>query len=114
MKEMMGANLGQFIGQSLPFGALFTKIFKHFKIRLVGEVETKISSTISEYTLTCVGGADNLMESLNADVLADDAQEDPHDNAMPLIEQPQYWTDFLAMEEEQHNQRIQWEQQMAN
>ncbi|KAL7264666.1 hypothetical protein ACSBR1_002599 [Camellia fascicularis] len=70
----MYANLGQFMG----------------RVHLVGETETKISSAISEYTLTCVGGADNLMGSLNAHVPPDDAPEDPHANAMPSAEQPQY------------------------
>ncbi|KAL7239470.1 hypothetical protein ACSBR2_005384 [Camellia fascicularis] len=102
----MAANVGQFIGWSLPFGALLTKIFKHFKIHLVGEAEIKISSPISKYTLTRAGGADNLIESLNADVPPDNAPEDPHDNAMPSTEQLQYWTDFLAIEEERHNQRV--------
>ncbi|KAL7164544.1 hypothetical protein ACSBR2_040447 [Camellia fascicularis] len=114
MKEMVLAKIGQFSGRSLLFGALFTKIFKHFKIRLVGEPETKISSAISEYTVTRAGGAANLMESLTADVPSDDAPEDDPDIAMPSTEPPQYWTDFLAIQEERHNQRMQWEQQMAN
>ncbi|KAF5932307.1 hypothetical protein HYC85_028478 [Camellia sinensis] len=33
---------------------------------------------------------------------------------MPPNEQPQYWTDYLALEQERYNQRLQWEQQMAN
>ncbi|GMP56597.1 hypothetical protein CsSME_00021020 [Camellia sinensis var. sinensis] len=76
-------------------------------VHLVGETETKISLAISVYTLTRAGGADNLMGSLNAHVPPDDAPEDPHANAMPSIEQPQYRTEFLAMEEERHNQRVQ-------
>ncbi|CAL5382415.1 unnamed protein product [Camellia sinensis] len=51
MKEIAVANLGHITGCSLVFGVLLTKIFKAFKIRLVGEVETKIPSAISEYTL---------------------------------------------------------------
>ncbi|CAL5328427.1 unnamed protein product [Camellia sinensis] len=51
---------------------------------------------------------------LNANASPDDALKDPHGNAMLRGEQPQYWTDFLAMEQERHNQRVQWEQQMAN
>ncbi|KAL7200706.1 hypothetical protein ACSBR1_032605 [Camellia fascicularis] len=114
MKEMMYANLGQFMGRSLLFGALLTKIFKHFRVRLVGDKETKISSAISKCTLTHTSGADNLMGSLNAYVPPDDAPEDLHANAIPSTEQPQYWTEFLVMEEEQHNQRVRWEQQIAN
>ncbi|CAL5404587.1 unnamed protein product [Camellia sinensis] len=77
-------------------------------VRLVDKTETKISSAISEYTLTCASGADNLMGSLNAynppdDVPPDDAPEDPHANAMPSTEQPQYWIEFFAMEEERYN-----------
>ncbi|CAL5400631.1 unnamed protein product [Camellia sinensis] len=78
------------------------------------ETEIKIASAISDYTLTHVGGAKNLMGSLNAHVPLDDAQEDPEDNAMPSTGQPQYWTDFLAMEQEWYNQCVQWEQEMAN
>ncbi|CAL5399495.1 unnamed protein product [Camellia sinensis] len=33
---------------------------------------------------------------------------------MPQNEQPQYLMDYLALEEERHNQCIQWEQLMAN
>ncbi|KAF5934595.1 hypothetical protein HYC85_030766 [Camellia sinensis] len=33
---------------------------------------------------------------------------------MPPNEQPWYWTDYLALEKERYNQRLQWEQQMAN
>ena len=33
---------------------------------------------------------------------------------MPSTEQPQYWTEFLAMEQQRYNERVQWEQQMAN
>ncbi|KAL7174963.1 hypothetical protein ACSBR2_028714 [Camellia fascicularis] len=90
LKEMMVTNLGQFMGRSLLFGALLTKIFKAFKIRLVGEAEIKISSAISEYTLTRVGGVENLIGSLSAHVPPNDAPEDPHDNAMPATKQPQY------------------------
>ncbi|KAL7212115.1 hypothetical protein ACSBR2_014892 [Camellia fascicularis] len=99
MKEIIYANLGQFMGRSLLFEALLIKIFKHFRVRLVDETETKISSAISKYTLTRAGRADNLMGSLNAHVPPDDTPEDPHANTMPSTEQPQYWTEFLAMEE---------------
>ncbi|KAL7161253.1 hypothetical protein ACSBR2_041825 [Camellia fascicularis] len=110
MKEMLVANLGYITARSLVFGALLTKIFKAFKIQLVGEVETKLSLAISEYTLTRVGGIENLLQSMNANAPKNDDPEDPHDNTMPTGEQPQYWTDFLAMKQEQHNQRVQWEQ----
>ncbi|KAL7207569.1 hypothetical protein ACSBR1_029503 [Camellia fascicularis] len=42
----------------------------------------------------------------------DDPQHD--ENAMPPPQQPQYWTTFLSMEQERHNQLVQWEQHMAN
>ncbi|CAL5350361.1 unnamed protein product [Camellia sinensis] len=80
----------------------------------MSEAETKISLAILEYTLTRVSGVENLLLSLNANAPIDDAPEDPHDNAMPATEQPQYWIYFLAMEQERHNQSVQWEQQMAN
>ncbi|CAL5429221.1 unnamed protein product [Camellia sinensis] len=117
---MVLANQGQFTGRSLLFRALLTKIFKHFKVRLVDEMEMKLSSPINQYTVTCAGAASNLRESVNApedsedEVPADDAPEDPPANVMPSTEQPQYWTEFLAMEEQRYNQRVQWEHQMAN
>ncbi|KAL7223310.1 hypothetical protein ACSBR1_024883 [Camellia fascicularis] len=120
MKEMVLANQGQFTGRSLLFGALLTKIFKHFKVHLADEMDIKIRSPINQYTVTRVGAASNLMESDNAsedsenEVPEDDAPQDPHANWMPSTEQPQYWTEFLAMEEQRYNQRVQWEQQMAN
>ncbi|CAL5437732.1 unnamed protein product [Camellia sinensis] len=70
--------------------------------------------------MTRAGAASNLMASVNAledsedEVPPDDALEDPPANVMPLTEQPQYWTEFLAMEEQRYNQRVQWEHQMAN
>ncbi|KAL7160725.1 hypothetical protein ACSBR2_041399 [Camellia fascicularis] len=36
-------------------------------------------------------------------------EEEPNDNAMPPNEQPHYWTDYLALEQERYNQRLQWE-----
>ncbi|KAL7264204.1 hypothetical protein ACSBR1_002205 [Camellia fascicularis] len=115
LKEMVIANLGTLSGRSLPFGALLTKIFKAHHVSLVGEVDVKISSPISEYTLTRAGGVDNLLGSINVanELIADDP-EDPNDNVMPPNQQPQYWTDYFALEQERHNQRIQWEQQMEN
>ncbi|KAL7201026.1 hypothetical protein ACSBR1_032854 [Camellia fascicularis] len=61
------------------------------------------------------GGADNLLGSINvANAPIADDPEDPNDNAMPPDQQPQYWTDYLALEQERHNQCVQWEQQMEN
>ncbi|CAL5424982.1 unnamed protein product [Camellia sinensis] len=61
------------------------------------------------------GGADNLLGSINvANAPIADDPKDPNDNAMPPNQQPQYWTDYLALEQERHNQRVQWEQQMEN
>ncbi|KAL7222101.1 hypothetical protein ACSBR1_023921 [Camellia fascicularis] len=112
---MVVANLGTLSGRSLPFGALLTKIFKAHHVSLVGEVDVKISSPILEYTLTRAGGADNLLGSINvANAPIVDNSEDSNDNAMPPNQQPQYWTDYLALEQERHNQRVQWEQQMEN
>ncbi|KAL7261605.1 hypothetical protein ACSBR1_000109 [Camellia fascicularis] len=120
MKEMVLANHGQFTGQSLLFGALLTKIFKHFKVNLADEMDIKIRSPITQYTVTRAGVASNLMGSDNGsedeenEVPEDDAPQDRHANLMPSTAQPQYWTDFLAMEEQRYNQRVQWEQQMSN
>lgn len=105
MKEMIFSNQGQFTGRSLLFGALLTKIFKHFWVLLVDEMEMKIRSPINQYTVTRAGAASNLMGSVNApedsedEVPPDNGPEDPPANVMPSTEQPQYWTDFLAMEE---------------
>ncbi|KAL7204177.1 hypothetical protein ACSBR2_017279 [Camellia fascicularis] len=80
----------------------------------------KIRSPINQYTVTRAGAASNLMGSDNAtddsedEVLLDDAPQDPPANVMPSTEQPQYWTEFLAMEEQRYNERVQWEHQMAN
>lgn len=100
-------------GKSLAFGALLTNILKHFKIKFLGEAESKIDSDISEYTLNRAGGGDILLNSLNA---PDAPMEDPkehHQDAMPPPQPPAFWTDFMAMEQERYNQRLQWEQQMA-
>ncbi|KAL7170067.1 hypothetical protein ACSBR2_035002 [Camellia fascicularis] len=105
---MVVANLGSISGRLLVFGALLTKIFKAFRVRLVGETEIKITSPISEYTLTQAGCAENLLGSLNVgNAPIDDASKEPHANAMPQNQQPQYWNDYLAMEQERHNQCIQ-------
>ncbi|KAL7256010.1 hypothetical protein ACSBR1_010028 [Camellia fascicularis] len=83
-------------------------------------MEIKICSPINQYTVTRAGAAFNLMGSVNAaedsedEVPPDDAPEDPPANVMPSTEQPQYWIEFLAMEEQRYNQRVQWEHQMAN
>ncbi|KAI7980892.1 putative LRR receptor-like serine/threonine-protein kinase RKF3 [Camellia lanceoleosa] len=73
-----------------------------------------ITKPISEYILTRGGGADILMSSINIENEPIPDEEEPNDNAMPPNEQPHYWTDYLAVEQEQYNQRVQWEQQMAN
>ncbi|KAL7216071.1 hypothetical protein ACSBR1_028086 [Camellia fascicularis] len=101
-------------GQSLPFGALLTIIFKVHDVNLEGEVDVRITSPISEYTLTRAGGADTLMGSINFENEPIPDEEEPNDNAMPPNEQPHYWTHYLALEQERYNQRLQWEQQMAN
>ncbi|KAL7265733.1 hypothetical protein ACSBR1_003503 [Camellia fascicularis] len=62
---MVVANLGTLSGRSLPFGALLTKIFKAYHVSLVSEADMKITSPISEYTLTRAGGAENLLGSIN-------------------------------------------------
>ncbi|CAL5376659.1 unnamed protein product [Camellia sinensis] len=93
---MIFANQGQFTGRSLLFRALLTKIFKHFRVRLVNEMEIKIRSPITQYTVTCAGAPSNLMGSVNDaedsedEVPPDDAPEDPPANVMPSTEQPQY------------------------
>ncbi|KAF5932765.1 hypothetical protein HYC85_028936 [Camellia sinensis] len=115
LKEIVVANLGTLSGRSLPFDALLTKIFKAHHVSLVNKVDVKIQALISEYTLTQADGADNLLGSIDvANAPIADDLEDPNDNAMPQNQQPQYWTDYLALEQEQHNQRVQWEQQMKN
>ncbi|KAL7247335.1 hypothetical protein ACSBR2_002284 [Camellia fascicularis] len=94
----MVAKLGTLSGQSLPFGALLTKIFKADHVNLEGEVDMRITSPISEYTLTRAGGAENLLGSINFENEPILDEEEPNDNAMPPNEQPQYWTDYLALE----------------
>ncbi|KAL7243514.1 hypothetical protein ACSBR1_015836 [Camellia fascicularis] len=106
---MIVANLGTLSGRSLPFGALLTKIFKAHHVSFEGEVDVKITSSISEYTLTRAGGAENLLGSINFANEPIPNPEDPNDNTMPSNQQPQYWTDYLALEQEQYNQRLQWE-----
>ncbi|CAL5400937.1 unnamed protein product [Camellia sinensis] len=118
MKEMVLAN--QEMGRSLLFGALLTKIFKYFKVHLANEMEIKIRSPITQYTVNRAGAAANLMGNDNAaedsedEVPPDDGRQDPPVNVMPSTEPPQYWTDFLAIEEQRYNQRVEWEHQMAN
>ncbi|KAL7247648.1 hypothetical protein ACSBR2_002542 [Camellia fascicularis] len=110
---MMVANLSTLSGRSLPFRALLTKILKAHHVNLKGKVDVKITSTISKYTLTRAGGAKNLLGSINFENEPIPDPENPKDNAMPPNEQSQYWTDYLALEQERYNQRLQWEQQMA-
>ncbi|KAL7161921.1 hypothetical protein ACSBR2_042409 [Camellia fascicularis] len=98
---MVVANLSILSGRSLPFGALLTKIFKAHHVSLVNEVDVKIQAPISEYTLTQASGTDNLLGSIGvANAPIADDPEDPNDNAMPQNQQPQYWTDYLALEQE--------------
>ncbi|KAL7184573.1 hypothetical protein ACSBR2_026680 [Camellia fascicularis] len=111
---MMIAKLDTLSGRSLPFGALLTIIFKARDVNLEGEGWIRINSPISEYTLTRAGGTDTLMGSINLENEPIPDEEEPNDNAMPPNEQPHYWTDYLALEQERYNQRLQWEQQMAN
>ncbi|KAL7167307.1 hypothetical protein ACSBR2_037887 [Camellia fascicularis] len=85
-------------GRSLPFGALLTKIFKAHHVNLEGEVNVRITSPISEYTLTRTGGAENLLGSINFENEPIPDEEEPNNNAMPPNEQPQYWTNYLALE----------------
>ncbi|CAL5439566.1 unnamed protein product [Camellia sinensis] len=54
------------------------------------------------------------MGSINLENESIPDEEEPNDNAMPSNEQPHYWIDYLALEQERYNQRLQWEQQMAN
>ncbi|KAL7263530.1 hypothetical protein ACSBR1_001648 [Camellia fascicularis] len=112
---MVVTNLGTLSSRSLSFGALLSKIFKAHHVNLVGEADMNISSPSLEYTLTRASGADNLLGSINiANALIADDPEDPNDNAMLPNQQPQYGTDYLALKQERHNQRVQWEQQMEN
>ncbi|KAL7183035.1 hypothetical protein ACSBR1_041675 [Camellia fascicularis] len=111
---MMVAKLDTLSGRSLPFGALLTIIFKTHDVNLEGEVDVRITSPISEYTLTRAGSADTLMGSKNFENEPIPDEEEPNDNAMPPNKQPHYWTDYLALEQGRYNQRLQWEQQMAN
>ncbi|KAL7196241.1 hypothetical protein ACSBR1_036276 [Camellia fascicularis] len=85
---MMVANLGTLSGRSLPFGAVLTKIFKAHHVNL----ET--------------GGAENLLGSINFKNEPIHDEEEPNDNAMQPNEQPQYWTDYLLLEQEPYNQRL--------
>ncbi|KAL7264575.1 hypothetical protein ACSBR1_002518 [Camellia fascicularis] len=87
---MMVGNLDTLSGRSLPFGALLIKIFEAHHVNLEGEVDMKITSPISEYTLTRPGGAENLLGSINFENEPILDEEEPNDNAMPPNEQPQY------------------------
>ncbi|KAL7181886.1 hypothetical protein ACSBR1_040739 [Camellia fascicularis] len=103
---MMVAKLDTLSGRSLPFGALLTIIFKAHDVNLEGEGWIRITSPISEYTLTRAGGADTLMGSINLENEPIPDEEEPNDNAIPPNEQPHYWTDYLALEQERYNQRL--------
>ncbi|KAL7221042.1 hypothetical protein ACSBR1_023073 [Camellia fascicularis] len=104
---MMLAKFDTLSGRSLAFGALLTIIFKAHDVNLEGKVDVRITSQISEYTLTRAGGADTLMDSINFENEPIPDEEEPNDNAMPPNEQPHYWTDYLALEQERYNQRLQ-------
>ncbi|KAL7224581.1 hypothetical protein ACSBR1_025950 [Camellia fascicularis] len=110
----MVVKLGTLSGKSLPFEALLTKIFKAHHVNLEGEVDVRITSPISEYTLTRDGGTENLLGSINFENEPIPDEEQPNDNAMPPNEQPQYWSNYLALEQERYNQRLQWEEQITN
>ncbi|KAI7988122.1 hypothetical protein LOK49_LG13G01978 [Camellia lanceoleosa] len=83
-------------------------------------MEIKISAPITLYTVNRAGAAPNLVGSDNAaedpedQVPPDDAPQATPANVMPSNEPPQYWTEFLAMEQQRYNQRIEWEHQMTN
>ncbi|KAL7170993.1 hypothetical protein ACSBR2_035785 [Camellia fascicularis] len=103
LKEIVVANLGTLSSRSLPFGALLTKIFKAHNVSVEGEVDVKITSPISEYTLTRAGAAENLLGSINFANEPIPNPEDLNDNGMPPNRQPQYWIDYLALEQERYN-----------
>ncbi|KAL7258128.1 hypothetical protein ACSBR1_004282 [Camellia fascicularis] len=103
----MVAKFDTLSGRSLPFGALLTIIFRAHDVNLDGEQHVRITSPISVYTLTRVGGANTLMGSINFENEPIPDEEEPNDNAMPPNEQPHYWTDYLALEQERYNQRLQ-------
>ncbi|KAL7167261.1 hypothetical protein ACSBR2_037845 [Camellia fascicularis] len=67
-----------------------------------------------EYTLTRASGTENLLGSINFANEPIPDPKDPNDNAVSPNQQPKYWTDYLVLEQERYNQRLQWEQQMAN
>ncbi|KAL7222403.1 hypothetical protein ACSBR1_024155 [Camellia fascicularis] len=85
---MMVAKLGTLSGRSLPFGALLIKIFKVHHVNLKGEVDVKITSPISKYTLTRAGSAENLLGSINFENEPIPDEEEPNDNAMPPMNNP--------------------------
>lgn len=66
-----------------------------------------------EYTLNRAGGGDILLNSLNAPDAPMEDPEEHHQDAMPPLQPPAFWTDFMARDQERYNQRLQWEQQMA-
>ncbi|KAL7225846.1 hypothetical protein ACSBR1_021076 [Camellia fascicularis] len=78
----MVAKLGTLSGRSLPFGALLIKIFKAHHVNLEGEVDVRITSPISEYTLTGASGAENLLGFINFENEPIPGEEEPNDNVM--------------------------------
>ncbi|KAL7234806.1 hypothetical protein ACSBR1_018295 [Camellia fascicularis] len=85
---MMVAKFDTLSGRSLLFGALLTISFKAHDVNLDNEQHVRITSPISEYTLTQVGGANTLTGSINFENEPIPDEEEPNDNAMPPNEQP--------------------------
>ncbi|KAL7255376.1 hypothetical protein ACSBR1_009518 [Camellia fascicularis] len=52
-------------------------------VNLEGEIDVRITSLISEYTLTRAGGAENLLGSINFENEPIPDEEELNDNAMP-------------------------------
>ncbi|THG12433.1 hypothetical protein TEA_002434 [Camellia sinensis var. sinensis] len=107
---MMLTKLDTLSGRSLPFGALLTIIFKAHDVNLEGEGWIRITSPISEYTLTRADGADTLMGSINLENHPIPDEKEPNGKAMPPNEQPHYWTDYLALEQERFEEGIEMEE----
>ncbi|KAL7186609.1 hypothetical protein ACSBR2_028359 [Camellia fascicularis] len=80
---MMVAKFDTLSGRLLPFGVLLTIIFKVHDVNLEGEVDVRITSPISEYTLTRAGDADTLMGFINFENEPIPDEEEPNDNVMP-------------------------------
>ncbi|KAL7211279.1 hypothetical protein ACSBR2_014208 [Camellia fascicularis] len=85
---MMVAKLDTLSDRSLPFEALLTIIFKEHDVNLEGEGYVRITSPISEYTLTRAGDADTLMGSINIENEPIPDEEEPNDNACHQMNNP--------------------------